>query len=127
LVSCLVASVVNVLLADDELRVRDLIRELLETDTRFHVVASVGSADAAAEAAGRLQPQLAIVDVRMPGGGRAAVSAIRTVSPETVVVACSSYDDRHTRDTMRDAGARAYVLKGVDDVLDVARDVLGLS
>jgi DNA-binding NarL/FixJ family response regulator len=119
--------VVNVLLADDEALVRDLIRELLETDTRFRVVAAVGSADAAAEAAAEFRPELAIVDVRMPGGGKAAAEAIRQVSPQTVVVACSSYDDRHTRDSMHQAGARAYVLKGTDDVLDVARDVLGMS
>jgi DNA-binding NarL/FixJ family response regulator len=118
---------VNVLLADDEALVRDLIRELLETDTRFRVVAAVGSASAAAEAASELRPQLAIVDVRMPGGGKAAVEAIRAVSPETVVVACSSYDDRHTRDSMEQAGARAYALKGTDDVLEIARGALGLS
>jgi DNA-binding NarL/FixJ family response regulator len=118
---------VNVLLADDEARVRDLIRELLETDTRFRVVAAVGSASAAAEAAAEFQPELAIVDVRMPGGGKAAAEAIRAVSPTTIVVACSSYDDRHTRDSMQRAGAQAYVLKGTDDVLDVARGVLGMS
>lgn len=118
---------VKVLLADDEVRVRDLIRQLLETDARFRVIASVGSAKAATDAAERLRPELAIVDVRMPGGGRAAVEGIRKASPETVVVACSSHDDRATRDSMKTAGARAYVLKGVDDVLDVARNVLGIS
>jgi DNA-binding NarL/FixJ family response regulator len=122
-----VAEVVNVLLADDEALVRELIRELLETDTRFRVIAAVGSAADAAEAASQHLPELAIVDVRMPGGGVAAVKAIRSVSPGTVVVACSSYDDRHTRDSMHAAGARAYVLKGTDDVLDVALGVLGLS
>jgi DNA-binding NarL/FixJ family response regulator len=122
-----VPEVVNVLLADDEALVRELIRELLETDTRFRVIAAVGSAADAAEAASQHRPELAIVDVRMPGGGVAAVRAIRTVSPDTVVVACSSYDDRHTRDSMHAAGARAYVLKGTDDVLDVALGVLGLS
>lgn len=122
-----VLQLVNVLLADDEALVRDLIQELLETDTRFRVVAAVGSAADAADAASEFKPDLAIIDVRMPGGGKAAAEAIRELSPDTVIVACSSFDDRHTRDSMQRAGARAYVLKGSDDVLDVAREVLGLS
>ena len=67
-------SQVTVLLADDEDVVRHAIGELLETDPRFRVVvASVGSADAATRAAGEWQPKLAVVDVRMPGGGHAAI------------------------------------------------------
>jgi DNA-binding NarL/FixJ family response regulator len=121
-----VGTLVNVLLADDEHQVRELMRELLETDQRFRVVASVGSASAAAAAASEWLPELAIVDVRMPGGGQAAVEAIRSVSPATVVIACSSHDDGSTRAAMRDAGAHAYALKGTDDILDVVIETLGL-
>jgi DNA-binding NarL/FixJ family response regulator len=118
---------VTVLLADDEIVVRQAIRALLETDARFRVVASVGSAEAASEAAIAHRPGLAVVDVRMPGGGRAAISAIRQNSPETVVMVCSSHDDRHTRESMREAGAAAYVVKGADDVLDAACAAMGFS
>lgn len=120
-------SQVTVLLADDEDVVRHAIGALLETDPRFRVVASVGSADAATRAAGEWQPQLAVVDVRMPGGGHAAIAGIRRHSPGTVVMVCSSYDDRHTRTAMQDAGAAAYVVKGSDDLLDAAYEVLGIS
>ncbi|MGH8976913.1 MAG: response regulator [Acidimicrobiia bacterium] len=120
-------SEVTVLLADDEAVVRQAIGELLETDPRFRVVASVDSADAATRAAGRWQPKLAVVDVRMPGGGHAAIAGIRRHSPDTIVMVCSSYDDRHTRNAMEQAGAAAYVVKGADDLLDVAYEVLGLS
>jgi DNA-binding NarL/FixJ family response regulator len=118
---------VTVLLADDETLVRRAIEALLGTDPRFRVVASVDSADAATEAASRHHPSLAVVDVRMPGGGRAAISGIRARSPETVVLACSSHDDGHTRAAMREAGAAAYVVKGADDLLDAAYEVLGIS
>jgi DNA-binding NarL/FixJ family response regulator len=118
---------VTVLLADDEIVVRQAIRALLETDSRFRVVASVGSAEAATAAAMTHRPQLAVVDVRMPGGGRAAITAIRESSPETVVMVCSSHDDRHTRESMREAGAVAYVVKGADDLLDAACAVMGFS
>jgi DNA-binding NarL/FixJ family response regulator len=118
---------VRVLLADDEEIVRDAIGALLEEDPRFRVVAAVASASAAAAAATTLRPDLAVIDVRMPGGGRAAIAAIREHSPETVVLVCSSMDDRYTRSTMAEAGAAAYVVKGDDDVLDAARGVMGLS
>jgi DNA-binding NarL/FixJ family response regulator len=117
---------VTVLLADDEQIVRRAIGALLETDPRFNVVASVATADAAIEAARTHQPSLAVVDVRMPGGGHAAISGIRRHSPETVVMVCSSHDDRHTRQSMHEAGAAAYVVKGADDLLDAACAVLGL-
>jgi DNA-binding NarL/FixJ family response regulator len=118
---------VTVLLADDEDIVRRAIGALFETDPRFCVIASVDSADAAIAAARLYQPSLAVVDVRMPGGGHAAITGIRRQSPETVVMVCSSHDDRHTRKAMREAGATAYVVKGADDVLDAAYAVLGLG
>jgi two-component system response regulator DesR len=118
---------VTVLLADDEDTVREAIGALLETDPRFRVVASVGTADDAADAAVSLRPTLAVIDVRMPGGGDAAVKAIRRDSPGTVVLVCSSRDDRHTREVMEEAGAHAYAVKGSDDVLDAACDLLGLT
>ncbi len=100
---------------------------LLEADPRLRVVASVDSADAAAAAAARLLPDLAVVDVRMPGGGPSAVVAIRASSPKTLVLACTSYDDSYTRSSMREAGAHAFVVKGTDDLLDVARAMLGFE
>jgi DNA-binding NarL/FixJ family response regulator len=121
------SSVVTVLVADDEVVVRQAIEALLETDPRFRVVASVGSAEAATQAAIAHRPRLAVVDVRMPGGGQAAITGIREHSPETVVMVCSSHDDRHTRQSMREAGAAAYVVKGADDLLDAAYAVMGLS
>ena len=118
---------IRVLLADDEPVVRSAIGALLETDPRFRVIASVGTAAAAADAATSLRPDLAVIDVRMPGGGGAAITAIRAQSPETVVMVCSSHDDGRTRRSMVQAGAVAYAVKGADDVLDMARSALGLS
>jgi DNA-binding NarL/FixJ family response regulator len=120
-------SSVTVLLADDEDSVRRAIGALLETDDRFRVVASVDSAEAAISAAVAHRPALAVIDVRMPGGGHSAVSGIRQSSPDTVVMVCSSHDDRFTREAMQDAGAAAYLVKGADDVLDAAYEALGLE
>lgn len=114
----------RVLIADDEITVREAMRALLEHDARFRVVASVGSADEAAAVAEELRPEVAVVDVRMPGGGRRAVTAIRERSPETVVVVCTSYDDAHTRATLTAAGAAAFVVKGSHDLLGAVQAAL---
>lgn len=118
----------RVVVADDDASVRAAVAALVETDPRLRVVSSVGDGAAAVRAAATHHPALAIVDVRMPGGGAATVAGILDASPQTVVVVCSSYDDDHVRATMRDAGARGFVVKGAaDELVDVARAVLGLA
>lgn len=117
----------RVLIADDEVAVREAMRALLEHDARFRVVASVGSADEAAAVAEELRPELAVVDVRMPGGGHRAVTAIRERSPDTVVVVCTSYDDSHTRESLTAAGAAAFVVKGSHDLLGAVQAVLPVT
>jgi DNA-binding NarL/FixJ family response regulator len=115
---------VRILLADDDPGMRVAMRSLLEADNRFRVVAAVGDADAAASAAAMHLPHVAVVDVRMPGGGGRAVSAIRECSPDTAIVVCTSYDDAHTRRAMYDAGADAFVVKGADDLLDAVQELM---
>jgi DNA-binding NarL/FixJ family response regulator len=65
------------------------------------------------------QPEIAIVDVSMPGwSGPEAVKAIITTSPATRVIGISVYDDARFVRSMLDAGARGYILKdcGFDEL-----------
>src|SRR5436190_23475610 len=114
----------SVIVADDVVSVREAIVELLEADERFLVVAQASGADAAVEAATAHRPDLAVLDVQMPGGGPDAAARIRDASPATVVIACSAHDDASSRAAMHDAGAVAYAVKGRDVLLDVVRTVL---
>jgi DNA-binding NarL/FixJ family response regulator len=107
----------RVLIADDNDLVRGALRELIDSDDRFRVVALAGDADAAVATARDARPDVAVVDVRMPGGGPAAVRGIREVAPATRVVACTAYDDAASREEMRAAGVVAYLVKGRDDVV----------
>lgn len=116
----------RVLIVDDELSVRQALIELIQAEPSFEVVAAVGTAEEAAAAA-VLAPDIAVVDVRLPGGGPEAVRAILAASPATYVLACSSFSDRVTRRTMADAGARDYVVKGIDDVVAAVRRGAGLD
>src|SRR2546425_7360254 len=74
-------------------------------------------------------PDLAIVDVKMPGGGGThAAREIRRRSPQTHVVAFSAHEDRGVVLEMIRAGAVGYLLKGAsgDEILSaVHRSILG--
>ena len=67
------------------------------------------------ELVARCQPDVVLVDVRMPDGGGAAVaSETRALAPHTVVIAMSATDDPDARAEMAEAGAAGFMLKNVD-------------
>jgi two-component system NarL family response regulator len=74
-------------------------------------VATAADADTAVEAAGRLRPDLCLVDINMPGSGIAAVARLLTVAPSTKVVMITvSRDDADLFDALQ-SGASGYLLK----------------
>lgn len=122
-----VSTALRVLIADDNDLVRSALRELIESDERFVVVALAGGADAAIDAAREVELDVAVVDVRMPGGGPAAVRGILEVAPAARVIACSAYDDSFSRDEMAAAGVSGYLVKGRDDVIGGLLRICGLD
>jgi EAL domain-containing protein (putative c-di-GMP-specific phosphodiesterase class I)/ActR/RegA family two-component response regulator len=103
----------RVLIADDDASIRDALRELLESEGGIEVVAVTEDADTAIEAATREHPDVAILDVKMPGGGGPqAARGILARSPGTRIVALSAYGDRASILEMLRAGASAYLVKG---------------
>ena len=107
------ASPIRVLLAEDEEPLRSAISDLLASEPGFEIVGAVGGAAEAIELAATTFPDVALVDVRMPGGGAEAAKGIRGVSPATQVVALSAYEDNATVLELLDAGAVAYLVKGI--------------
>ena len=104
----------TVLIADDHPPTRAGVRLALESSGRFTVIAEVATAPAAVAAAREQQPDVALLDIRMPGNGLEAARAITASSPSTAVVMLTvSRDDRDLFDALR-AGARGYLLKDID-------------
>jgi DNA-binding NarL/FixJ family response regulator/EAL domain-containing protein (putative c-di-GMP-specific phosphodiesterase class I) len=103
----------RVLLADDEAAIRSAMRELIEHEPDMEVAGVAGDADEAIELAMRLHPDVAVLDVRMPGGGGPRAAAeLRRLSPTTRAIAFSAYQDRTSVLSMLDAGAVGYLVKG---------------
>ncbi len=104
---------IEVLIADDDQNVLDVLTALVTSEPSLRVVGAVRDAESAIDAASKLAPDVALVDARMPGGGGVrAAREIRRRSPSTSVIAVSAHEDPHTVVSMLEAGAIAYVAKG---------------
>jgi DNA-binding NarL/FixJ family response regulator len=103
----------RVLIADDHPPTRMGVRMALE-DAGMEIVAEVATGDAAVEAALRLEPDIALLDVQMPGSGIAAARSISVGAPDTAIVMLTvSRDDADLFQALA-AGARGYLLKDTD-------------
>ena len=103
---------IRVLVADDHGVVREGIRHVLEREPGFVVVAAAGTAAEAVRLAVASTPDVAVVDISMPGGsGLEAVGRIRQSLPQTRVLMLSMHDNpEYLRESVR-AGAHGYLLK----------------
>ena len=107
-------SVRRVLLADDHVPTRAALRSALESRGRFKVCAESGTAQGAVAAAVECQPDVALLDIRMPGNGIEAAREIAFRCPQTAIVMLTvSRDDADLFDALR-AGARGYLLKDIE-------------
>src|SRR3990170_2092706 len=119
---------VRVVIADDEALVRQALGELIAAESALELAGEAHDAGGVIELAREHRPDVALVDVRMPGGGGPrAAREIKLCSPLTRVVALSAYSDHETVIEMVRAGAVGYVVKGapgrevVDAILSGAR------
>jgi DNA-binding NarL/FixJ family response regulator len=101
----------RLVLADDHGVLRAGLRALLNGETDMQVVGEAESAEELEHLVRTLQPELAVVDVRMPGGGLTAVRRIKLELPALKVLVLSQYDDpAYLREALA-AGAAGYALK----------------
>jgi DNA-binding NarL/FixJ family response regulator len=106
----------SILIADDHVPLRSLLRPLLERGG-FYVCADVGDAASAIDAAMHSEPDLCLIDIKMPGSGIAATAAIAAAVPATkIVILTVSRDDSDLFRAIQ-AGAVGYLLK--DDLEEI--------
>lgn len=103
------------IIADDSPTVRAALTTHLRSD--FQIVAVAEDATEAIAAAEEHQPDLALLDVEMPGGGaREAVGQIAKRSSRTTMVILSANESKEAVVELLQAGAMAYVIKGASPV-----------
>jgi DNA-binding NarL/FixJ family response regulator len=103
---------VRVLLADDHTLVRAGIRRLIESQPDIEVVAEARNGDEALDLAALKRPEVALIDLEMPGKGGLEVAAeLHERYPEIAVVIMSMHDDPvHVRAAL-DRGALGFIVK----------------
>jgi len=102
----------RILLVDDHTIMRQGLRQILEHEPEFMIVAEAESGLEAIECAKEHQPDVAVVDVAMKElNGIEATAQILKRSPNTVVLILSMYSDERYVVRALKAGARGYLLK----------------
>jgi DNA-binding NarL/FixJ family response regulator len=103
---------IRILLADDHALVRAGFRSLLETFEGTEVVGEAGEGDEALRLIAELRPDVALLDISMPGLNGLEVTARATVAhPRVRIIMLSMHnDDEYIRRAFR-AGASGYLLK----------------
>ena len=101
---------VQVLVVDDQVPFRDLLRDLVAGTEGMALSGEAATGEEALEAADRLTPQLVVMDVRMPGmGGIEATRRLVAAQPDTVVLLVSV--DGADAEGLHECGAAAFLPK----------------
>jgi EAL domain-containing protein (putative c-di-GMP-specific phosphodiesterase class I)/DNA-binding NarL/FixJ family response regulator len=103
---------IRVLIAEEDDIARDELATLVRAQSSLELADAVSDAAQAILVSMREKPAVAVLDVRIPGGGASAARGIKRCSPKTRVLALSAEDDRATVLEMLEAGADGFLVKG---------------
>ncbi|MBQ0794902.1 UvrY/SirA/GacA family response regulator transcription factor [Zhongshania sp.] len=107
---------ITVLVADDHAMVRTGIVRMLDDAEGISVIAQAASGEEVISSCRALNPDIVLMDVRMPGiGGLEATRKLKLICPDTRVIALSAYDQEPMPSLLLKAGASAYVTKGASE------------
>lgn len=102
----------RIFIADDHAIVREGLRSLVDAQPGMRVVGEAGDGQGAFQGIVELCPDVAVMDISMPGwSGPEATGRLRETCPEVVVIALTVHEDESYLRGLLEAGARGYVLK----------------
>jgi len=105
---------IRILIADDHATIRSTTRKILEAEKDMVVVAEADNGEGAVALATSLRPDVAIIDVAMPGlDGIEATRRIKARCPVTAVLIMTALDGEGFVDSSLEVGASGYLLKTV--------------
>jgi two-component system, NarL family, response regulator DesR len=116
-----------VLLAEDQAMIREALAALLSFEDDIEVVGQVGRGDAVAAAARELEPDVALLDIEMPGmDGLTAAAELRAASPGTKIVILTTFGRPGYLRRAMESGVSAFIVKDspADKLAQTIRKVL---
>ena len=106
-------SKIHVLLVDDHQILREGLRSIIEGQEDLAVVAEAANGREALDLTRKLRPDIVVMDVNLPVmNGPEATRLIKAEFPTIAIIGLSVHDEGMMAQTMRDAGASAYLSKG---------------
>ena len=117
---------IRVLLADDQAMVRGALATVLGLEADMRVVAQVGSGDEVVPAAREHRPDVALLDVQMPGkDGLAAAAELHRAMPSCRIIICTTFGRPGYLARAMAAGAAGFVVKDAppEQLVDAVRRV----
>lgn len=117
---------IRILLADDQALVRGALAAMLELEPDFTVVAQVGTGDEVVPAARATSPDVALLDVQMPGkDGLTAAEELHRELPGCRILVCTTFGRPGYLTRAMAAGAYGFIVKDAppEDLADAVRKV----
>jgi DNA-binding NarL/FixJ family response regulator len=103
---------IRILIVDDHAMLREGMRTLLSQEADFEIVGEAANGEEAVNLAGKLKPDIVIMDIVMPVmNGVEATRQIRQLYPAVSVLVLSAFSDTRHIVELLEAGARGYLLK----------------
>lgn len=118
---------IRLLIVDDHEMVREGLKAILVAEADFQIVGEAASAEQALELIGRLKPDIALVDIRLPGTN--GIELCRMASeqyPDTAVIILTTFTDETLVAQCIQAGARGFIVKDIER-LDLKRSIRAVA
>lgn len=117
---------IKVLIVDDHVMVRRGISDILNNDGELEVVGEAADGTPVLNMAGRLKPDVVILDIRLPSlGGIEVARQLKQAFPEVGILCISSYEDDDLLANALQAGADGFALKTIsaEELLGAVKDI----
>ncbi len=120
-------NIITIVLADDHPLLRQALRNVLEKESDFHIIAEVSDGEEAVRLATELVPNVVIMDISMPKiNGLEATRQIKAKCPGIAILVLTVHDDSEHILGILEAGAAGYLAKSVfgEQVINAVRGVV---
>jgi DNA-binding NarL/FixJ family response regulator len=124
---------IRVIIADDDALVRKVVGAMIDEAPELELVGIGEDADQALDLAAQHNPDVAVLDLNMPGGGgfggAGAAARIKAAFPDMRVLALTASDDLETKMKLANMGADGYIVKGAsrDQILNGIAGAMGVG
>jgi len=108
---------IKVVVIEDQKDTRDMLAILINGSEAYECIATFGSSEEAIQGMPGLQPDVALVDINLPGiSGTECVRQLKEAQPSVQYVMCTSLEDSDTIFEALQAGANGYITKSATPV-----------